>query len=87
LTKYDFEKSELIADYDDLRKGIMNKKILGAPTPILFEGKELWGVEYYDVYLKQKYGDYMQIPDVNKQRQHNFHLLDLNKSYKEYKNK
>ena len=32
----------------------------------------------------QKYGDYMVIPEGPKQRQHNFHLLDLNKPYREY---
>ena len=31
----------------------------------------------------QKYGDYMTIPPGPKQRQHNFHLLDLEKPYRE----
>ncbi len=32
MTKYDFDKSDLICDYDDGMKGIMPKKILGAPS-------------------------------------------------------
>jgi len=85
LTEYDFDKSALVADYDDGYKGIMDKKILGTPCPVSFEGREVWGVEKYDSYLKQKYGDYMQIPKQEKQRQHNFYLLDLQKPYREYK--
>lgn len=84
LTKYDFESSNLLADYDDGQRGIMTKDVLGAPTPVLFEGKEVWGVQAYDRYLKQKYGDYMTIPNQAGQRQHNFHYLDLEKPYKEY---
>lgn len=84
MTKYDFDKSDLICDYDDGMKGIMSKKLLGTPTPVLFEGEEVWGVQEYDAYLSQKYGDYMTIPKQNEQRQHNFHYLDLNKPYRSF---
>lgn len=84
MTKYDFNKSDLICDYDDGMKGIMPKKILGAPTPVLFENEEVWGVQEYDTYLSQKYGDYMTIPKQSGQRQHNFHYLDLNKPYRDF---
>ena len=73
-------------------KGIMPKKILGVPTPVLFENEEVWGVQEYDTYLSQKYGDYMTIPKQSGQRQHNFHYLDLinligilKSNYKPYK--
>ena len=36
-----------------------------------------------DSRLSNKYGDYMTIPDGEHQRQHNFHFLDLEKSYRE----
>jgi lipopolysaccharide cholinephosphotransferase len=85
LTKYDFDKSDWVADYDDGAKGIMHKKALGTPTPVMFEEEEIWGVEEQNSYLKQKYGDYMQIPKQKEQRQHNFYFLDLNKPYREYK--
>ena len=81
---YDFDSSELVVDYDDGRKGIMPRSKFGNPTPILFEGKSVMGVEHPDAYLSQKYGDYMVIPEGPKQRQHNFHLLDLSKPYREY---
>ena len=63
---YDYDKCNLIVDHDDGLKGVMPKSLLGKPTP----------------YLTQKYGEYMVIPDGDHQRQHNFHLLDLEKSYK-----
>ena len=69
---------------DDGMKGIMSKDILGTPTPIRFEDEEVWGVQKYDAYLSQKYGDYMTIPKQSGQRQHNFHYLDLNKPYRNF---
>ncbi len=80
---YDFDTSALVVDHDDGRKGIMPRTVLGTPTPILFEGKMVLGAEHPDAYLTQKYGDYMTIPPGEKQRQHNFHLLDLNKGYRD----
>lgn len=83
LMKYSYERSELVADYDDGSKGAMTKKVLGTPTPYSFEGETVMGVEQYDAYLSHKYGDYMTIPDGDHQRQHNFHVLDFNKPYGE----
>lgn len=83
LMKYDYNQSECVADYDDGMKGTMPKSILGVPTPYAFENEQVLGVEQADAYLSQKYGDYMVIPDSNHQRQHNFHYLDLNSSYRD----
>lgn len=80
---YDFDSSDLIVDHDDGLKGVMPRSYLGTPTPILFEGKQVMGAENPDAYLSQKYGQYMTIPPGSKQRQHNFHLLDLDTPYKE----
>lgn len=85
LTRYDFDQSSLVCDYDDGMKGIMPKEVLGVPTPVLFEGETVWGVQEYDTYLVRKYGDYLTIPKQSKQKQHNFHYLDLSKPYKDYK--
>ena len=85
LTKYPYETSTLVADYDDGSRGAMPKSVLGTPTPYPFEDMEALGPEQYDTYLKNKYGDYMTIPDGDHQRQHNFHLLDLGHPYKQYK--
>lgn len=84
LTTYDYERSQLVADYDDGSKGVMQKTVLGAPTPYDFEGVKVMGVEQYDTYLTNKYGDYMKVPDGDHQRQHNFHYLDMTKPYKDY---
>ena len=83
MTKYSFDKCTLVADYDDYSGGMMDKeRQLGSPMPIMFEGKEVWTVKDYEYYLTKKYGDYMQVPDVEHQGQHCFHYLDLNSSYK-----
>jgi len=85
LHLYDYDASEWVADYDDGMKGAMRKSVLGSPTPYEFEGHQVMGVEQYDTYLSNKYGDYMTIPPHDKQRQHNFHFLDLTLPYREYK--
>lgn len=85
LTEYDYDKCRLVADYDDGSKGVMEKSVPGTPTPYQFETTTALGVEHYDEYLTNKYGDYMTIPDGNHQRQHNFHYLDLEKPYSEYR--
>ncbi len=83
LRKYDFDRSSLVADYDDGRRGAMPKTILGTPRPCIFEGEEVAGVEQFHTYLTRKYGDYMTVPPPEKQRQHNFHYVDLEHSYHE----
>lgn len=84
MTAYDYDKSNLVVDHDDGWKGVLKKEILGTPKPVEFEGKEFAGIEQYDKYLSQKYGDYMTIPPHDKQHQHNFYYLNLNKPYKEF---
>jgi lipopolysaccharide cholinephosphotransferase len=84
MTAYDYDKSRLIVDHDDGWRGVMQKEILGEPTPVIFEGKEFLGVENFDKYLSQKYGDYMTIPPHNDQHQHNFYYLNLEKPYREF---
>ena len=87
LTKYDYNTTLLVADYTDGLKGVMPKEVEGVYAPYLFEGETVMGVKNYKHYLTQMYGDYMKIPDGEHQRQHNFHILDLNMPYREYKNK
>lgn len=82
LLKYDYERSALVADYDDGSRGAMSKDILGVPTPYPFEGQQVNGVEQSDTYLTRKYGDYMTPPDGDHQRQHNFHVLDFERPYR-----
>lgn len=85
LNKYDYDQSSLTADYTDGLRGVMRKEVNGVYSPYEFEGETVMGIQRYDDYLTQIYGDYMQIPQGDHQRQHNFHYLDLNKPYREYK--
>jgi len=82
--RWDYDSSDYVVDHDDGLKGVMKKSILGKPTPIGFEDATVWGAEHPHEYLSQKYGEYMVIPDGDHQRQHNFHLLDLELPYREY---
>ncbi len=85
LNKYDYDRCSLAADYTDGLRGVMSKEINGVYAPYEFEGETVIGIKRYDDYLTQMYGDYMQIPQGDHRRQHNFHYLDLNKPYREYK--
>lgn len=84
MLRYDFDQCDLCVNYDDGMRGIMAKACYGKPTPILFEGKELMGVEQADAYLTNTYGDYMTIPPHEDRRQHNFYYLDYGQSYHDY---
>lgn len=85
MTRYDYEQSHFVIDYDDKNlRGLMKKDVINPPKQILFEGHPFMGVAYPDTYLTQKYGDYMTVPDNNSQRQHNFFYLDYDTPYKDY---
>lgn len=82
ISKYNFDSSGSIADYDDIPKVILNKEDLGDGATLTFEGREFRVIKNYHKYLTQKYGaDYMRIPDVKKQ--HRFFYLDLSIPYSE----
>lgn len=83
--RYDFEECELCIDHDFGKKGIMQRAFYGTPENIKFEGEDVNGMAKPDAYLTKLYGNYMQIPPGPKQKQHNFHLLDLTMPYKMYK--
>ena len=85
LRKYDYATTTYVADYTDGLKGVMPKSVEGVYTPYHFEDTTVMGVKNYQHYLTQMYGDYMKIPDGAHQRQHNFHYLDLEHPYREYK--
>ena len=83
MTEYDYESSEYVADYDDGLRGVIKKTILGEPKTYAFATVEFMGVEHADEYLSNKYGNYMQLPPKEKQIQHHFFRLDLNRSYRD----
>jgi len=84
LTKFDYDSATLVNDYSEGMHGIMPKSVHATFAPIQFEGTTLMGIKDYDRYLTQIYGDYMKIPNGDHQRQHNFHILDLEHPYRDY---
>lgn len=83
-TAYDYETAPMIADYDTGDRSSMKREVMGKPTPIMFEGHELWGVEQPDAYLKCLFGDYMKLPPEEKRRIHGFDYVDFDHSYHDY---
>ncbi len=80
-------------DYDDYEyvgnpfgawrfKEIMRKDIMGTPTLYRFENIEIFGVEKPDEYLTHLYGNWKQLPPIEKQTSHHDYVeLDLKHSY------
>ena len=87
MTSHDYDKSKYVVDHDDGLKGVMERSVLGTPSPIKFENATVMGVEHPHDYLQQKYGEYMVVPPHTKQLQHNFFYLDLEMPYREYAKK
>ena len=87
MMRFDFNTSRLAAvnHNDGLGSMVDRKEVLGDPTPILFEGKMVMGMKDNHAYLSQLFGDYMTPPPAGKRHQHNFHYLDLEHSYRDYK--
>ena len=84
LRKYPFSESNKVCVFDDGFKGIVDKQVLGLPTPVLFESHEVMGVEHAHEYLTHMYGDYMAIPPHDDQKQHCFYYVDFDKPYNTY---
>lgn len=51
-------------------KETIQSKIFGEPTLYLFNDLQLYGVSNYDMYLKHIYGEYMQLPPIEKRYSH-----------------
>ena len=57
-------------------------------TTIEFENHQFMTIKKYDEYLKTIYGDYMQLPPVDKRTTHLCDFVDCHKSFEYYlKNK
>lgn len=53
-----------------LEKEAMPKTLFEDKIDVIFEGEKFKGFKNYDFYLKNLYGDYMQIPPVEEREQH-----------------
>ncbi len=66
------------------KKEIVPRSVLGEPTLYQFENILVYGAEKYDEYLSNLYGDWRQLPPIEKRvTHHDYVLLDLNRSYLE----
>ncbi|MDE6000300.1 MAG: LicD family protein [Bacteroidaceae bacterium] len=84
MMEYRFEECELVSfnHNDGLGAMIDKETVLGNPTPVEFENKQVWGLKNNDAYLTQLFGDYMTPPPANKIHQHNFFYMNLDEPYR-----
>lgn len=84
-----FEESDYVACLVDSFYIIpFKKEFLGKGIKVDFEGIKVNAPENYDEYLKALYGDYMKLPpEDQRENHHNFHIADVNKSFREYQEK
>ena len=67
------------------KKEIMPASWYGAGTELTFEGLTVMGPEHWDLWLTQVYGDYMQLPPVEKRVAHHYaECIDLDMPAAEY---
>lgn len=67
------------------KKEIVPAKWYAEGTDLTFEGVQVKGPAQYKKWLTQVYGDYMQLPPVEKRMTHHYaDVIDLKKSYKDY---
>ena len=87
ITEYSYESSEIVGNFLG-SYGInefVPKKIFGTPVKYKFEDTELYGPEDYKSYLTNIYGDYMQLPPLEKRiNSHQYFYLDLTQPYINY---
>lgn len=89
MTKYKIEDCEAITELCS-GPGYMKKKypkhIFDSAVLKEFEGRQMPIPVGYDTYLRIAFGDYMQMPPVEKQKaHHDSKVLDLENSYIKYK--
>lgn len=68
------KRTELISHYTleyprSCRYGLP-RKCFDEMIEMEFEGRKFWGFKEYDIYLSLYYGDYMQLPPVEKRKSH-----------------
>ena len=84
------QEGRLVTNYGSAwgDKEIMPKEWYGEGVFLEFEGMSVRVPTEYDKWLTQVYGNYMQLPPVEKRVTHHFtEVIDLDKPYTEYVNK
>ncbi len=80
----DYDQSKFVANLAGIwhEKEIVEKSWLGEPKLEDFEDIKIYCPQQSDLYLSKIYGNYMELPPIEKRKSHHdFLLIDLNKSY------
>ena len=66
--RFSFDDSNLVSDLlgGSALKGIVPREYFGTPTLIQFENIEVYGLEKPELYLRSIYGDFMELPPIEK---------------------
>lgn len=82
----DFDRCAWVSNYAGAywEKEMMPREVFGEPTEYVFENMRAYGVRDYEAYLTALYGDWRQLPPVEKRVSHHDNVsMDLHKSYLE----
>lgn len=87
--KYSYDESEYICPFFDPVKPplslVFPKDYFGNGVVKQFEGVDVIIPENYDAFLRQHYGNYMQLPPEEDRKPHHYNqIIDLEKSYTYY---
>ena len=58
-------------------KELVAREVFGTPTLYQFENTQFYGAQHSDAYLKTLYGDYHQLPPVEKRTPHSYEAFRL----------
>ena len=72
LSSHEFDSSPAVGNFSGHweEKEIMAKEIYGTPTLVTFEDGMYYGIEKWDEYLTNMYGDYMKMPSESERQSH-----------------
>ena len=82
-----YDSSSIVGNYSGSWgfKEFTKKEVMGVPISYDFEGLKLYGANMPDKYLTSLYGNYMELPPVEKRKSHHrFKYLNLDQPYAEY---
>lgn len=79
--KFSLRNYKFYSDPDGTINGIIEGNYFNDYIMHKFENEEFMIIKEYDKYLRHIFGDYMQLPPVEKRKPGHFEILDLNKSY------
>lgn len=88
ITEHPYGSSDTVGNYLGAYgiREFVPKHYFGSPMKYQFEDTELYGPEKSDAYLRAIYGDYMQLPPVEKRiNTHQYYFVDLDLPYRNYK--